>query len=142
MTHFSLIMKTPFGVKAVRSARKVICLLAGEWEYSEQASREIELCFSEAVHNAMEHGSSGDEYASVSCVISNEEFKIEIEDPGAGEGNIQELKDAFNDNSQSLPDQNNERGRGIFLIRNLMDFSQMECMENGGVRITMIKKKS
>ncbi|MHC4945286.1 MAG: ATP-binding protein [Planctomycetota bacterium] len=135
-------LKPPIGKRAVRAARKAICALAEEWKFSEQACREIELCFSEALHNAMEHGSSGKEKTIVKCEVDDKGMRIEIEDRGAGVGDVQALKEAFDKVNEHAPDMDNERGRGIYLIRNLMDESKLEFTAKGGVRITMLKKRS
>jgi anti-sigma regulatory factor (Ser/Thr protein kinase) len=135
-------LKAPIAKRAVRAARKLISTLAEEWEFSEQACREIELCFSEALHNAMEHGSSGKEAAAVKCQVDNQAMMIEIEDQGSGVGDVKALKEAFDKVNGDAPDMDNERGRGIYLIRNLMDKAQLDFTPKGGVRITMLKKRS
>jgi anti-sigma regulatory factor (Ser/Thr protein kinase) len=139
---FRIDLLLPFGRQAVRSARKAIGVVAGEWKFSEKACREIELCFSEALQNAMEHGSSGKGSVRVFCGASEQSVKIVIEDPGAGLGDIEALRSALEEKEERIPRQEIERGRGIFLIKKLMDSAKMENLEKGGVRIIMIKKKN
>jgi anti-sigma regulatory factor (Ser/Thr protein kinase) len=139
---FRIQLKTAFSVKSVRTSRKIIGLVAREWGFTEQDTREIELCYSEAVQNAMEHGSNNKAHAAVQCDVSETMMKITIEDEGAGEGDIEELKAAFDDGGNPMPHQDEERGRGIYIIRSFMDESTLDCMEGGGVRLTMIKKKN
>jgi len=71
-------------------------------------------------------------------LIENE-LSIDIEDRGAGCGNLSALKRAFDKTHNTPPSTDQERGRGIFLIRSLMDSSKFRCMKSGGVRITMFK---
>ena len=135
-------LSTPFGVRSVRSARKAIRAMAGEWYFSTQALREIELSFSEALQNAMEHGSSGTATITTISIVSEKGLQIIIEDPGAGERDCNDLKAVFDKADRKTPDLEEERGRGLYLIRSLMDASAIECMEGGGVRIILFKKRS
>ena len=135
-------LDTPFGIKAVRSARKAVYSLASEWGFSEQALREIELSFSEALQNAMEHGARASGSVSTFSIVSEQGIRIVIEDPGAGSGDCESLKAIFEKAENQIPDLEEDRGRGLYLIRNLMDSSSIECMEGGGVRITMVKRIS
>jgi anti-sigma regulatory factor (Ser/Thr protein kinase) len=132
---------TPFGIRAVRSARKAIYAMASEWGFNERELREIELSFSEALQNAMEHGASGSGTVATRTTVSSKEIQIVIEDPGAGPGNCESLKALFQKAEKEIPDIDEERGRGLYLIRSLMDDSGVECMEGGGVRITMVKRR-
>ena len=88
-------LDTPFGIKAVRAARKAVYSLASEWGFSEQALREIELSFSEALQNAMEHGASASGSVSTFTIVSDQGIRIVIEDPGAGSGDCENLKAIF-----------------------------------------------
>jgi len=90
----------------------------------------------------MEHGSSSSGSVDVLCAINSKAIRIVIEDPGAGEGDLKMLESAFQMSRDQQPNPDNERGRGIYLIRKLMDSSKMERLEGGGIRISMIKKKS
>ena len=132
-------MSTPFGIRSVRSTRKAINAFARGWGFSDQACGEIELCFSEALQNAMEHGSSGSSgNVLVFCAVDDKTIRIVIEDPGAEEGDLKMLESAFAANK--TPRTDHERGRGIYLIRRMMDSSKMERLDKGGVRIIMTKK--
>ncbi|MBU0755961.1 MAG: ATP-binding protein, partial [Planctomycetes bacterium] len=66
---------------------------------------------------------------------------LDIEDRGAGEGNLRALKAAFKTKSENVPNTFNERGRGVFLIRSLMDHSELKLTKKGGVRIIMVKTR-
>ena len=129
----------PFHARAVRSARRAVLHLAQEWEFAEQACREIELGFGEALQNAVDHGSGDRERISVRCRMTSRAMVIRIEDSGRGGGNLKHLRKAFSDKAQDAPCREGERGRGVFLIRRLMDEATMTCMDHGGVRIEMVK---
>jgi len=93
---------------------------------------DIRLCLEEALINAIKYGNRFDENLNVSVDVSHDGNKliIAIEDKGPG----------FD--YQSLPDPREEenllkgRGRGVFLIKHLMD--EMRFNKKGN-RITMIK---
>lgn len=138
---FKLKLSSPLSPKATRAARKMILLLAKEWGFNQQSCREIELCFSEAIHNALEHGSDTEAAVYVTCKVTDRGMTLEIEDRGAGEGNLRALKAAFSTDKESVPDTTNERGRGVFLIRSLMDRSELKITKKGGVRIIMVKAR-
>jgi anti-sigma regulatory factor (Ser/Thr protein kinase) len=74
----------------------------------------VELCLQEALLNAHFHGNHGDSGRTiqVSCFLSAEKIDVHVEDEGAG----YELNGDF-----SRTDTTSPRGRGLFLIRQLMD---------------------
>lgn len=134
-----IVLKSPLSKKAVRTARKLVSSLAEEWGFPHKACQEIELCFSEAIHNALEHGSPEEASVSVTLKLSDDGMRMDIKDRGAGAGDVDALKSAFKNKDETVPNLDNERGRGIFLIRSLMDRSKLKILKKGGVCITMVK---
>ncbi len=101
----------------------------------DQGSRgDIMIAVNEAVKNAILHGNKCDESKQViiTCSCSASEFRIHICDCGRG----------FD--PESLPDPRNpdnllkENGRGILMIKALMDEVEFEVTENG-TSVTLIK---
>ncbi len=101
----------------------------------DQATRgDIMVAVNEAVKNAILHGNKCDESKQViiTCNCSSTEFRIHICDCGRG----------FD--PESLPDPRNpdnllkENGRGILMIKALMDEVKFDVSENG-TSLTMIK---
>ncbi len=101
----------------------------------DQATRgDIMVAVNEAVKNAILHGNKCDESKQViiTCNCSSTEFRIHICDCGGG----------FD--PESLPDPRNpdnllkENGRGILMIKALMDEVEFDVSENG-TSLTMIK---
>jgi len=93
----------------------------------------IRLCIEEALRNAMEHGNklNAELPVKVTYGVAGNTLKVEIEDAGEG----------FDHRNLSDPTKEEnllrDRGRGVFLIYQLMD----EVIFNDkGNRITMIKK--
>jgi len=93
---------------------------------------DVRLCLEEALVNAASHGNKNDTSLpiKISYSLSEDQFKISIEDNGSG----------FD--YKNLPDPTTEenllktKGRGMYLIRYLMD---EVAFNNTGSKITMVK---
>lgn len=85
----------------------------------------IYLCVSEAVLNSIKHGNKNDIEKNVSIKIefNTEQFKIQVEDEGAG-FDIKKIKDPTKKRNIK-----NEEGRGIFIITKLSE--QIEYNKKG-----------
>ncbi len=133
----------PFGHKGIRSVRKTVSFLAGQWGFTRPACDNIALALSEAINNAMEHGSGKGDRVKITCTIGDPVgIRLTVEDFGGDETNGENsknessLKEAIKD-SGVMPDTDSERGRGVFLIHSLMDEVRMERKKGGGVLIIM-----
>ena len=112
---------------ALRLARK-----AG---FSEEEQFEIKLSVRECLVNAVEHGNRWDPCKSIklSFLLYPDRLVIQVGDRGTG----------FN--PDSLPDPldgkalKNVSGRGVFLIRSLMDDFQVRRRGGGGAEVTLTK---
>jgi len=128
----------PFGSLGVRSVRRTVKFLAGGWGFSDETCDNIALALSEAINNAREHGSEQGSRIEVTCYLTKESIKLVVED--FGDADQSGLKRAFD--SKDPPSKDSVRGRGIYLIRSLMDAVEMKRKEAGGVALTMIKRGS
>lgn len=102
--------------------------LVGELEFTTGKEFEIELALREALANAVLHGCKADPDKRVVCTVSGDRehgIQIVVQDPGGG----------FDPNSIPSPTDDcnllSEHGRGILLIKELMDEVKHEC--NGTV---------
>lgn len=102
------------------------------WSQKEQL--DIHLCLEEAFMNAIKHGNANDSRRCVQtkCWISDERFRIEIQDEGPGF--------AFDDVPDPTQEENltNCSGRGVMLMRHFMD--QVTYNESGNA-VTMEKRR-
>lgn len=94
----------------------------------------INLVLTEAMSNAIRHANAGDPDKIVRIVIffSSDELVIQVHDSGQG----------FDINNIPAPDVDNvldDRGRGISLIKSLMDTVCYRTMEDGNI-LEMTKK--
>ena len=94
----------------------------------------LAIAVTEVVSNAILHGNKSDKNKKVhvNFIISSEFIKIEVADQGVG----------FNPDQLANPlDPDNllkESGRGIFIVRTLMDDVDFECTKNGS-KVILIK---
>jgi serine/threonine-protein kinase RsbW len=123
----------PADFEAVGSVTDAITEKLTVLEVPEQKRLEIALAVQEALVNAVVHGCSGDSSKTVSCKLQCDDegrIIIVVSDPGPG----------FSPESVSDPNQGKEiyadHGRGVYLIRKLMDKVQFE---RGGREIRMWK---
>ncbi|ETA02651.1 anti-sigma regulatory factor (Ser/Thr protein kinase) [Frankia casuarinae] len=95
---------------------------------------DVEIALTEACDNVLLHAHAGDEY-EVFVGVDNEVAVIEVSDRGDGFDSADELDRTARQNGDSpRPDNVPEQGRGIFLMRALMDrvqFHQVDSPHRG-----------
>ena len=105
---------------------------------AEEMIADIAMSVTEIVNNSIIHGNRADLEKEVSVSIGrrNSEVEIVIGDEGNG----------FDPSTVESPiDENNlmrEVGRGIFIVRSLMDSVNIEVVPGRGTRVTLLKKIS
>lgn len=100
--------------------------------FTEEEIYDIITAVGEVCDNAIEHGKS-EMGVDVQYLMSMTEFRVEVQDYGRGfdpEGRGEEPPDLFS-----------ERGRGIFLMKNLMDRVEIDSQEGRGTRIILGKAR-
>lgn len=100
--------------------------------FGEEEIYDIITAVGEVCDNAIEHGTS-EMGIDVQYLMTMDEFRVEVQDYGAG----------FDPAGMGLepPDLFSERGRGIFLMKNLMDRVEIDSQEGRGTRIIMAKAR-
>ena len=127
------LVKVPSETRYIRKVSSGILSGISRYDVDESRLFDIKLCIEEAVRNAMVHGNHCDKKLSVRTVywVDNGALNMEIADEGPGfdRGDVADptLEPHILKNS----------GRGIYLIRKLMD--KIEYNEKGN-KITMMKK--
>lgn len=88
-----------------------------QWDIDESIIADIAISVSELVNNAMTHGSKAGDHTEVSVEVgrTNGEAQISVSDQGAG-FNPTEVADPLAEENLMK-----EVGRGIFIVRSLMD---------------------
>ena len=125
-------IKVPSETRYIRKvSEKILASLSG-LRLDEGKVFDIKLCIEEAVRNAMVHGNHSDKrlMVRVTYQVEGDKLVIEVEDEGAG-FNHQAVADPT-----LTPHIMKNSGRGVYLIRKLMD---SVVYNDIGSSITMIK---
>lgn len=103
---------------------------------SSKAANEIAISVIEAATNAIEHGNKCCPEKTVRMTIKQEEGKFIVEVFDRGEGFD------FEDYLTHIPDPSDIeklRGRGIYIMNNMMDSLRFEIMGKGGMKVVLEK---
>lgn len=125
--------RIPGNTRYVSMVRCGIRSIAHNVNLSDEATSDIELSVSEAIANAIEHGSpeKSDNVVVVTCRVDADKLIIDVRDEGPG---FELVPD-----SRSDPDALREHGRGLHLICELMDSVQYSRMRKGS-KLRMVKR--
>jgi serine/threonine-protein kinase RsbW len=122
----------PAGAEHIANATDAVLACLAALHFEEEKSMAISLAVQEALANAVTHGCDNDPSKMIQCEVSADEqgrVLIVVADPGPG----------FDFTAPPKPvaeDVYNDHGRGVFLIRQLMD---EVSFERGGSVIQMWK---
>jgi serine/threonine-protein kinase RsbW len=126
-------LSLPASSESIATITSAISEIMERLEIPEQKRFEIDLAVQEALTNAVVHGCDGDPSKTITCKLNGDpkgRLVISVTDPGPG----------FR--PESIPDPKRaeglygDHGRGVYLIRQLMDEVQFE---HGGAEIKMWK---
>lgn len=126
-------LKIPCREEFAATVRLQAEAIARRVQFDEEAVYDIIMAVGEVCDNAIEHGRS-EMGVDVEYVMTDSEFRVEIRDYGPGfdpSGRGEEQPDLFA-----------ESGRGIFLMKNLMDRVEIDSKVGSGTRIVMSKSRT
>ena len=123
-------LNLPKDVATVPLARHVIKHVLLELGVTRRCVGDIEIAVTEACANVVEHTEGDDEY-SLRVEVSPERCEIRVIDTGRGFDHV-----AMADGS---PDRDGERGRGIGLIKALVDSVEFESVPERGTVVHLVK---
>ena len=121
------VIKIASKIENLRKVEKVIDEISGEFNIGEDLYGNILIAALEATNNAIMHGNKLDEEKDVAIEFNllDNVLKIKVDDEGKG-------FDYENIPDPTAPENiENVNGRGIFLIRNLMDGLDFNFTESG-----------
>lgn len=125
--------RIPADTRYVAMVRRGVRNLAESVGFAGEAVTDMEVAVSEAVTNSVEHGSS--EYGAgavlVKCSASWDCVVVEVEDQARADAALRELPQT---------DLRQERGRGLAMMRTLMDEFE-DCRTENGIRVRMAKQR-
>jgi len=110
--------------------------IAQELGFNEDERDDIAISVTEAVNNAIVHGNKADPHKRVIIELSqtDDELRVSVRDEGKG-FNPAKVEDPTKPENLMKP-----YGRGIHIIRQLMDDVQVDLLK-GGCRVTMVKRR-
>ena len=125
MKKFSIII--PSSTSYLEEVERLTIDVANYTKLNASICDDLAIVVTELVNNAIPHGNKGDKEKKVAInfIIKPDRIEIHIKDEGNG-FNPEELKDPLEPENLL-----NENGRGIFLIRNLMDKLDFRFSDNG-----------
>ena len=124
-------------VRPVRHFISALCNLAG---YEEEETESIALVTTEILNNSIEHGSRDPlDLIGVELLVTGETFRFEVTDSGRGGP---AFASGALDRAAQMPDLEQPRGRGLFLILRYMDELDVRYDPQQGTRLTVSKTRS
>jgi serine/threonine-protein kinase RsbW len=126
----NLALCLPLDTASVRIARRVAACALAAVDADPRCLADIELALSEACANVVEHAAAGDEY-DVHLTIDGEVCRLSITDGGAGF--------PLHDLDEEMVSADRVRGRGIALMRALVDEVAFQREPDGGTTVRLVK---
>ncbi len=132
----SIIVEFPSSYEWLNMVDLVCGEITTEMGFSQEALNEISISVIEACTNALEHGNKSNTDLMVRAVFTREPGRIMIEVFDHGEGFD------FERFLQHIPDPSNihnPRGRGIYIMKTMMDHLDFEKVPDKGMKVTLKK---
>ena len=136
MAEETFVLEFPSSYKWLNMIDLMCTEITAGMDFSRNALNEISISVIEACTNALEHGNKCCPDRSVMVVFRRLEDRIVIEVTDCGEGFD------FADYLQHIPDPSDihkKRGRGIFIMKAMMDTLKYEKVEKGGMKVILKK---
>ena len=136
----------PASHRTVRVARNLARRFARMEGLAERDTDSMLLVLSELLANAVDHGGGGAAMDTAQATAARMRAAVRLDDDAwvvrvtdEGGGDAAALQAAVDE--QGLPDLEDERGRGLFLMRELTDSLQVESVDDGrGLTIIATKR--
>lgn len=126
-------MRIPPDTRYLSVVRRGVRNLAESMGFEREDVADVELAVSEAVTNSVEHGAApdGEPGVVVKCRGFDDLLVVEVEDEGTSDSTPEGRE----------PSCVEERGRGVLMMRTLMDQCENSRTEQG-VKVRMVKQKA
>ena len=122
------------------AAAKTGSVLAELQDFNEEAVEEIQLAIIETCINASEHSQSEDKEVHIQFLVTDDQLQVKITDRGVGI-TADTLDGTRLLGSPGIHPDLRKRGRGLQIIKALMDEVMIESTPNG-TTVSFIKKKT
>lgn len=131
-----IIIEIPSKIEELKNVTTEVEKISEKMKFSEDECDNISIGLTEVINNAIIHGNKFDKNKTVKIIftITSDELKIEVSDQGEG----------FDPNKidNPLEPENllKEHGRGIFILKAVMDSVDF-LFSSEGTKVIMVKKK-
>jgi len=115
----------------IRALRAMLASFLKDRCIPEREARGIVLAFSEALDNAMEHGTPGHGEVRVRIRYTRRFILLSLRDMGSDRSPL---------GVALAPSEEHERGRGFKLMNELMDYVRVRSYPDGGTRVSMLRR--
>jgi anti-sigma regulatory factor (Ser/Thr protein kinase) len=115
----------------VRALRNMLASFLRDRGVAEDVVRSVVLAFSEALDNAMEHGTVGTGEVRVRLRYTPKFILLSLLDTGSDKAPL---------GRPMTPDNEAERGRGFQLMNKMMHYVRVRSYPQGGTRVSMLRK--
>ncbi|MCK4539422.1 MAG: ATP-binding protein [Candidatus Krumholzibacteria bacterium] len=132
----TIIMQFPSSYQWLNMIDLICGEVTSEMGFSHSALNEISISVIEACTNALEHGNKSVEGTLVSVIFHRKQDQMVVEVFDSGEGFD------YEDYLQHIPDPSDihhQRGRGIYIMKAMMDSLIFEKLPDRGMKVTLIK---
>ncbi|MBU8920556.1 MAG: ATP-binding protein [Bacteroidales bacterium] len=132
----TITMRFPSSYKWLNMIDLICSEVTCEMGFSHSSLNEISISVIEACTNALEHGNKSATGTSVKAVFHRKQDQLVVEVFDTGEGFD------YKEYLQHIPDPSdihNPRGRGIYIMKEMMDSLAFEKLPDRGMKVTLIK---
>ena len=124
-------------MRFVRPIRHFIGSLCALADYDEEETESISLVTTEILNNSIEHGANGpQDEIDVTLLVTRSRFRFEVVDPGRGG---KDFASTALSRASHMPDLDEPRGRGLFLVRSYMDELRVSFDPESGTKLMVTK---
>ncbi len=128
-------LKIPPLPEFVSVARLTLSGIASRMDFPYENIEDMKVALAEACNNAIQHAyrnGQAQRGVMVRFVLHQKQLVMEVEDEGCGFDTGRDIRP---------PEEMQEGGLGLFLIRSLVDELRLESTEKKGTRVVMVKYK-
>ena len=132
-----IVLSIPSADKYVYLLDLVVSYVSKEMEFDEETTEQVNLAVIEAGTNAIRHGNGNDpkKKAMFRFILEKDKLVVSVKDCGSG-FNPEEVADPLSPENFMKP-----CGRGIFLMRALMDEVDYNIEDKSGTEVRLVKYK-
>jgi serine/threonine-protein kinase RsbW len=131
--HFDVAISLPQEVASVTLVRHVVASALESFGLTSECVDDIQLALSEACANVVDHAATEDEY-SVELHVDEQRCELRVRNDGEG-FDVTGL-------AEEMPDPTSARGRGVAIMRAVMDRVDFAHEEEEGTMVRLVKALS